>query len=93
VQGRATSEIFGNPGRLLSPKSVMIAARKGLRDIEFLADPTVGEVRVPCPESLSASFVPAVIDRLLRKHPRVTVEVIGCSSSNAMCPRLRRACA
>src|SRR6187455_3108849 len=27
--------------------------KQGIRDIEFLADPTVGEVRIGCPESIS----------------------------------------
>lgn len=48
---------------------------QGIRDIEFLADPGVGEVRIGCPESLMAGFVPAIIDRILRQHPRVVVHV------------------
>src|SRR5215475_317367 len=36
--------------------------KQGIRDIEFLADPTVGEVRIGCPESMVAGFVPAIID-------------------------------
>src|SRR3569623_1932182 len=38
--------------------------KQGVRDIEFLAEPTVGDVTIGCPESLAAGFVPAVIDRL-----------------------------
>ncbi len=38
--------------------------RQGIRDIEFLADPTAGEVRIGCPESFAAGLVPAIIDRL-----------------------------
>ena len=29
---------------------------QGLRDIEYLADPATGEVRIGCPESLAAGF-------------------------------------
>jgi DNA-binding transcriptional LysR family regulator len=50
--------------------------RQGLRDIEFLIDPTIGEVRVGCPENLAAGFVPAIIERLSQFHPRVVVHVI-----------------
>jgi len=50
--------------------------KQGMRDIEFLADPTAGEVWIGCPESLAAGFVPAVIDRLSRLHPRIAVHVV-----------------
>ena len=45
--------------------------RQGVRDIEFLADPTVGEVRVASTAPLAASFVAGVIDGLSRRYPRV----------------------
>lgn len=45
--------------------------RQGVRDIEFLADPTVGEVRVASTAPLAASFVAGIIDRLSRRYPRV----------------------
>jgi DNA-binding transcriptional LysR family regulator len=48
--------------------------RQGIRDIEFLADPTAGEVRVGCPESL-APVSSAIIDRLSRCNPGVVVHV------------------
>jgi DNA-binding transcriptional LysR family regulator len=48
---------------------------QGLQDIEFLTNPTVGTVRIGCPEGLAAGFVPAIIDRLTRDHPHITVEV------------------
>jgi DNA-binding transcriptional LysR family regulator len=51
--------------------------QQGLRDIEFLAAPGVGEVRIGCPESLSAGFVPAIVERLTRRHPKVAVHVIA----------------
>jgi len=49
--------------------------RQGIKEIEFLADPTAGEVRIGCIESLAAAFVPEVIDQFLRKYPRVLVHV------------------
>jgi DNA-binding transcriptional LysR family regulator len=44
--------------------------RQGVKNIEFLADPTTGEVRIGC-ASFAASFVIAVIDQLSRRHPRI----------------------
>ncbi len=45
--------------------------RQGVKDVEFLADPTAGEVRIGTSPPLAASFVSAVIDRLSRRHPRI----------------------
>jgi len=50
--------------------------RQGIRDIEYLTDPATGEVRIGCPESLAAGFVPAMIDEFSRRHPQVTFQVI-----------------
>jgi DNA-binding transcriptional LysR family regulator len=49
--------------------------RQGIQEIEFLADPTVGEVRIGCIESLTAGFMPEVIDQFSRKFPGVLVHV------------------
>lgn len=49
--------------------------KQGIRDIEFLADPTVGELRIGCPESISSSILPAIIQRLSQQHPRVVPNV------------------
>jgi len=49
--------------------------QQGLRDIKYLADPATGEVRIGCPESLAAGFVPAMIDAFSRRHPQVTFHV------------------
>jgi DNA-binding transcriptional LysR family regulator len=37
---------------------------QGVRDIEFLANPSAGTVRIGCNESLAAGFVSAAIDRM-----------------------------
>lgn len=50
--------------------------RKGVADIDFLSDPTAGEVRVGCTEPLSAGVVSAVIDRLVRRYPRIRFQVL-----------------
>lgn len=49
--------------------------RQGLREIEFLADPTRGEVRLGCPETL-AGVVSAIIDRMSRRYPQVCVHIV-----------------
>jgi DNA-binding transcriptional LysR family regulator len=49
--------------------------RQGIRDIEFLTDPAVGELRIGSSESLCAAFVTPTIHRFLQQYPRVAVEV------------------
>jgi DNA-binding transcriptional LysR family regulator len=47
--------------------------RQGVREIEVLADPSTGEVRVECHQALAAGLLPAIIDRLYRRYPRLIV--------------------
>ncbi len=49
--------------------------RQGVKDIEFLADPTAGEVRIGTTPPLAASFVSAVVDRLSKRYPRIVFHV------------------
>jgi DNA-binding transcriptional LysR family regulator len=49
--------------------------RQSVRDIESLADPTAGEVRIGTTETLAASFVSTVIERLSRRYPRIVFHV------------------
>ena len=55
--------------------------RQGIQDIEFLADPTVGEVRVASGEILLAGLLPAAIDRLSRRHAQIVVRVVQATTS------------
>lgn len=49
--------------------------RQGVRAIEFLADPTAGELKIGCPESIVAAILPQVVQHFSQKYPRVTVHV------------------
>jgi DNA-binding transcriptional LysR family regulator len=44
---------------------------QGVKEIEFLADPTAGEVHIGSSAALSEGLVLAVINRLSRQYPRV----------------------
>ncbi|MGA8900112.1 LysR family transcriptional regulator [Bradyrhizobium sp.] len=46
--------------------------RQGIVEIEALADPAAGEVRIGSTAPLSASFVTTVIDQLSHRYPRMT---------------------
>src|SRR6202022_5131730 len=43
--------------------------RQAIRDIEFIADPDAGELRIGCPESIAAGFLVPVLERFLKDHP------------------------
>ncbi|WP_439374809.1 LysR family transcriptional regulator [Bradyrhizobium sp. DASA03120] len=49
--------------------------RQGVKTVEFLADPTAGEVRIGSTAFLGASFVSALIDRLSRRYPRIQFQL------------------
>jgi len=49
--------------------------KQGIRDIEFLADPTVGEIRIGSDESIMAAMLPLIIDAFQQLHPKVVVDV------------------
>jgi DNA-binding transcriptional LysR family regulator len=46
--------------------------RQAMKNIEFLTDPTVGNVRVGCNPFLAASFVSAVVHRVMQQYPSIT---------------------
>jgi DNA-binding transcriptional LysR family regulator len=60
---------------LMRGRAAFDELRQGIRDIEFLTEPEVGEVRIGCPEFIAAGFLPAVIDLLSLRHPRVSLVV------------------
>jgi DNA-binding transcriptional LysR family regulator len=60
-------------GRALHKRGIVIFddLRLGVKELEFLADPRKGELQIGCSEYMAAGFIPAVIDRLSRKHPQM----------------------
>jgi DNA-binding transcriptional LysR family regulator len=63
--------------------------RQGIKDIAFLADPTVGEVQIGCPESIAASILPPVIRRFSQEHPGIVLQVQEMISPQLELPELR----
>jgi DNA-binding transcriptional LysR family regulator len=51
--------------------TVFDGLRQGVKNIEFLADPAAGEVRIGSIIPLAAGFISSVIDRLSRRYPRI----------------------
>jgi DNA-binding transcriptional LysR family regulator len=65
-------------GRAIIKRSVAIfdELRQAVDEIEFLSDPTVGEVRIGTTEPLAAGLVTAVVEQLSRRYPRITIHVV-----------------
>ena len=49
--------------------------RQGIKDLESLDDPTVGEVRIGCPEAIASGLLVKVLDQFSSQYPRVKVRV------------------
>jgi DNA-binding transcriptional LysR family regulator len=56
---------------------------QGIKDIEFLADPTAGEVRVGASIAVAVGFVSAVVDRLSAQYPHLGFHVLATDSGTA----------
>lgn len=55
--------------------------KQGIREIQGLADPSAGEVHVGAPESIAASILPAIIDQVVERYPRIAVHVTQVSTA------------
>src|SRR5262245_25772588 len=64
--------------------------RQGVKDIEFLADPAAGEVRIACSQALAAGFVPAMIDEFSQRHPHVVFRLIEANTATRQFRELRQ---
>jgi DNA-binding transcriptional LysR family regulator len=79
-------------GRALLKRSnaVFDELKQSIRDIEFLADPTVGEVSFGCQDSIAAAVLPPIMKRFAHQFPRVALrmEVIGVVGASPALPSL-----
>src|SRR3954447_26362921 len=55
--------------------------RQAVRNIEFLADPEAGEVRIGSGHHHAASFVFVVVERLARRHPRMVFHLTSANTT------------
>ena len=64
-------------GRALLKRSVALLndLRAGVTELEFLSDPTAGELRIGSSEAVAAGMLSVIVERLSREHPRIIYEV------------------
>jgi DNA-binding transcriptional LysR family regulator len=61
-------------------RAIFHELREGIKEIEFLADPAAGELRVGCPETMSAGLLPAIMARLAQRSPRLVLHVVQANT-------------
>jgi DNA-binding transcriptional LysR family regulator len=57
--------------------SIFDDLRQGVEDIEFLSDPTKGDIRVGTTEPIMAAILSPAIDILSRKYPRMFFHIVA----------------
>src|SRR5206468_2013150 len=62
--------------------------QQSIKEMQFLADPTAGDVSIGCPDTVAA-LLPPVIERLSQTHPRVLVHVSDVVAPTLDLPQLR----
>ncbi|MEO6744435.1 MAG: LysR family transcriptional regulator [Caldimonas sp.] len=72
-------------GRALVKRGLVVfdELAQGVKDIQFLSDPTTGQLRIGASIAVAVSFVTSVIDRLSRRYPRMSFEVLATDTTTA----------
>lgn len=70
-------------GKALIKRGVAVfdELRQGVKEIEFLADPTAGELRIGTTDPIAGVLVSRAIDRLSRRYPRVLFHVLSAETA------------
>jgi DNA-binding transcriptional LysR family regulator len=63
--------------------------RQGISDMDSLADPTAGEVRLGCPESIACGLLLPVLRNFSRQQPRIVVGVYPANDTSGQFGLLR----
>jgi DNA-binding transcriptional LysR family regulator len=63
--------------------------RHAVREIDALADPTGGEVRIGASTPIVEGLLPVVVDRLSRQHPRIVFHVVPAANAAFLSEQLR----
>src|SRR5215218_5244477 len=62
--------------------------KQTIKEIEFLADPTTGEVKVGCPETI-AVLLPPIIQAMTKRHPGIVVHAHQLAAPTLDLPQVR----
>jgi DNA-binding transcriptional LysR family regulator len=78
-------------GRALVKRSTIVfdELKQGINDIECLADPASGEVRIGCAEAFASAALPPIIQHFSQAHPRVFLHLKPLVTPTLDFPELR----
>jgi DNA-binding transcriptional LysR family regulator len=78
-------------GRVLLQRSLTVfdELKQGIKDIELLADPTIGELRIGCVDSIASSILPQVIEDFSARYPQVLLHVDRLVTADVELMKLR----
>ncbi len=78
-------------GRALLKRCTVVfdELKQGISELEFLADPAVGEIKIGCSESIASAIIQPVIKRFAKLNPRVVLHVSHAESPTLGLPQLR----
>jgi DNA-binding transcriptional LysR family regulator len=62
-------------------RAVFDDLKQGVKELEFLSDPHVGELSIGCTEPAADGFVAAVVDRFSRKYPKIRFNIVTADSA------------
>src|SRR5215510_5408685 len=73
--------MYGN-ALLKRSTTVFDELKQGVKDIEHLADPTTGEIRIACPLAIAFTIIPHIFERFIEKYPRVVLHFDEVASAS-----------
>jgi DNA-binding transcriptional LysR family regulator len=78
-------------GRALLQRSLVVfdELKQGIKEIELLADPTAGELRIGCVDSIASTILPQAIDGFSERYPQVAVHVDRLVTNDVDLAKLR----
>ena len=78
-------------GQVLLRRSIAVfdELKQGIRDIEFLADPTAGELRIGCAESIASGILSPIVEDFTRQYPGVELHINSIAIPTRDFPEIR----
>jgi DNA-binding transcriptional LysR family regulator len=72
-------------GRVLVARGLAIfdELAQGIGEIQFLADPFAGQLRIGASVAVAVGFVAAIIDQLSTQHPRLAFDLLATDTTSA----------
>jgi DNA-binding transcriptional LysR family regulator len=72
-------------GRALLRRGTVVfdELQQGVKDIQFLADPTAGELRIGASIAIAGGFVASLVNRLSQRHPRLAFQILATDTATA----------